>query len=283
MNLSLRAQKNLQSALSGALLGGMITAPRVGAAAAYAALSSFAEGVLPFLFPFSCLTQLLTGGRCVPVLGLRLLGMLGGSPTGARMLAERAQDVRSARRSAMMTGGVSPMFFVGALALQLHSTAAGWVILLAHLLALLLGGWMIRDGQKQRIPLPDVTVPQAVAGSAQAMLSVGGCIALAAMASALAGVFLPQAPRALLHAALEMSGGCQALIALGWPRRLTLCLLSAACAFSGAAILLQNGAYWQKAGVSTLRLAGYGVVRAALAFFAAFVLTGICQACKIAV
>lgn len=283
MNLSLRAQKNLQSALSGALLGGMIAAPRVSAEAALTALMAFARGVLPFLFPFSCLTQLLTGGRCVPVSWLRLLGMLGGSPMGARMLSVTIPDARSAQRSAMMTGGVSPMFFIGALTLQLNSVAAGWVLLLAHALSLLLGGWMLGDGQKQAVCVPDVSIPQAVANSAQAMLPVGGCIALSAATAALAGAFLPDVPRALLQAALEMSGGCRALIALGWPRRMTLCLLSAVCAFSGAAILLQNSAYWQKAGISTARLAGYGAIRAVLAFFAAFVLTGICQACKIAV
>ena len=55
MNLSARAHKNLQSALAGALLGGLMASPRVGAAAVLNGLTAFTQGVLPFLFPFSCL------------------------------------------------------------------------------------------------------------------------------------------------------------------------------------------------------------------------------------
>ena len=59
MNLSARAHKNLQSALAGALLGGLMASPRAGAAAVLNGLTAFTQGVLPFLFPFSCLAQLL--------------------------------------------------------------------------------------------------------------------------------------------------------------------------------------------------------------------------------
>ena len=54
MNLSARAHKNLQSALAGALLGGLMASPRAGAAAVLNGLTAFTQGVLPFLFPFSC-------------------------------------------------------------------------------------------------------------------------------------------------------------------------------------------------------------------------------------
>ena len=101
MNLSARAHKNLQSALAGALLGGLMASPREGAAAVLNGLTAFTQGVLPFLFPFSCLAQLLACGRRAPLWALRLTGMLGGSPTGARLLAE-VGDERAARRSAMM-------------------------------------------------------------------------------------------------------------------------------------------------------------------------------------
>ena len=135
MNLSARAHKNLQSALAGALLGGLMASPRVGAAAVLNGLTAFTQGVLPFLFPFSCLAQLLACGRRAPLWALRLTGMLGGSPTGARLLAE-VGDERAARRSAMMTGGVSPMFFAGTLALWLDSRADGTILLASHLGAL---------------------------------------------------------------------------------------------------------------------------------------------------
>lgn len=282
MNLSARAHKNLQSALAGALLGGLMASPRAGAAAVLNGLTAFTQGVLPFLFPFSCLAQLLACGRRAPLWALRLTGMLGGSPTGARLLAE-VGDERAARRSAMMTGGVSPMFFAGTLALWLDSRADGTILLASHLGALALGGLLLPRGQACDIQTPEVSLPQAVAQSALAMLSVGGCIAMGALAAALTGAFLPDVPRALLHAALEMSGGCRTVISLAWPRVPTLCLISAACAFSGAAILFQNAGYWRGVGISVVRLAGYGVIRAALSAALTFVMICICQAMKIAV
>lgn len=282
MNLSARAHKNLQSALAGALLGGLMASPRAGAAAVLNGLTAFTQGVLPFLFPFSCLAQLLACGRRAPLWALRLTGMLGGSPTGARLLAE-VGDERAARRSAMMTGGVSPMFFAGTLALWLDSRADGTILLASHLGALALGGLLLPRGQARDIQTPEVSPPQAVAQSVLAMLSVGGCIAMGALAAALTGAFLPDVPRALLHAALEMSGGCRAIISLAWPRVPTLCLISAACAFSGAAILFQNAGYWRGVGISVVRLAGYGVIRAALSAALTFVMICICQAMKIAV
>ena len=184
MNLSARAHKNLQSALAGALLGGLMASPRAGAAAVLNGLTAFTQGVLPFLFPFSCLAQLLACGRRAPLWALRLTGMLGGSPTGARLLAE-VGDERAARRSAMMTGGVSPMFFAGTLALWLDSRADGTILLASHLGALALGGLLLPRGQARDIQTPEVSLPQAVAQSALAMLSVGGCIAMGALAAAL--------------------------------------------------------------------------------------------------
>ena len=175
------------------------------------------------------------------------------------------------------------MFFAGTLALWLDSRAAGTILLASHLGALALGGLLLPRGQARDIQTPEVSLPQTVAQSALAMLSVGGCIAMGALAAALAGAFLPDVPRALLHAALEMSGGCRAVISIAWPRVPTLCLISAACAFSGAAILFQNAGYWRRAGISVVRLAGYGVIRAALSAALTFVMICICQAMKIAV
>ena len=66
MNLSARAHKNLQSALAGALLGGLMASPRAGAAAVLNGLTAFTQGVLPFLFPFAWRSCLPAGGarRC---------------------------------------------------------------------------------------------------------------------------------------------------------------------------------------------------------------------------
>lgn len=52
----------------------------------------------------------------------------------------------------MMTGGVSPMFFAGTLALWLDSRADGTILLASHLGALALGGLLLPARAGARYP-----------------------------------------------------------------------------------------------------------------------------------
>ena len=265
----------LPSLAAGALMGCMAVFPRQAAGAALAALTVFAQSVLPALLPFSVCVLQLTAGHQLPAGLLCLLALPGGSPTGARFFSEADLTPGEARRCAALTGTLSPMFFLFTLAGWLNSSRQAAILLAVHLAAALLCGLIFRQKPRGRIPLPPLSLPQALTQSGQAMLTVAGAIALGAVAARMLACALPLPPSlaALLHALLEVTGGCHDLIAL----RIPLPALSALLSFSGFSLLLQNAAFWQEKGLGTAALALLALPRAAIAFLlcAVLVQTGI--------
>ena len=123
---------------AGLLLACMVAYPVEAAQAAARGFSIWAAAVLPSLFPFMVCCQLLAASDAPARLGapfdglmrralrcpgeaapLMLLGFMGGSPSGARMIASRraegALTRAEAERLACLTGTVSPMFLLGTL------------------------------------------------------------------------------------------------------------------------------------------------------------------------
>ena len=260
----------LKTAGTGALMGCMLAFPLQTARSALAALTLFVTSVLPGLLPFSIAALLITAGKTLPLPLLTALGLLGGSPTGARLMQDAALSPAQARRAAAATGVMSPMFFLFTLSGWLDSPAQGRLLLAVHWAAALLSAFLIRAPRENaRVRLPALSVPQAIFQGAQAMLTVGGCLAMGAVGAELLACVLPALhglPLALLQSALEVTGGCRALTACGLPQRLLLPLLSFFAAFGGAGILMQNAAFWQRHGFSLPRLALIALPRAALAF-----------------
>lgn len=265
----------LPTLAAGALMGCMLVFPREAAGAALAALTVFARSVLPALLPFSVCAQLLTAGHSISADLLCLLALPGGSPTGARLFAQAPLSPAEARRCAVLTGTLSPMFFLSTLSDWLDDPRKGAGLLAVHLLSALLCGLFFRHKPQGRIALPPVTIPQALAQSAQAMLTVAGAIVLGAVAARMLRCALPLPPgmAAVLHAFLEVTGGCHALITLALP----LPLLAALLSFGGLSLLLQNAAFWQQKGLGVAALAALALPRAAIAFLlcAVLVQTGI--------
>jgi len=114
---------------------------------------------------------------------------------------------------------------------------------------------------------PAATLGEAIGISAQAMLTVGGCIALGTVASAMVGrVFplMPPLPSAALHALVEMAGGSADLAALRLPPRILLCALAAAPSLGGLSILAQNLAFLSQANVRAWPLIMARLLHAAL-------------------
>lgn len=264
------------TAAVGALAGCMLIFPAEAARSAFAALTVFSQSVLPALLPYSVCALLLTAGRSLPAPALLLLALPGGSPTGARLFQDAGLTPGAARRCAAMTGTMSPMFFLATLSQWLASPRLGAALLAVHLAAAGLCGLLFRERPRGRITLPPLTVPQALSQSAQAMLTVAAAMTLASVAARMAACALPglpPLPAALLHAALEVTGGCQALIALGAP----LPLLAALLSFTGLSILLQNAAFWQKHGLGLGKLALMALSRAGIAFGLWAVLESLCH------
>ncbi len=264
----------LRPLLSGGMLGLMLAFPQNSTQAALDALKIFAISVLPSLFPFTACMLLFTAGHTLPLPVLIFLSYLGGSPGGARLFAEVKTDNNTACRMARMTGTMSPMFFLGTLSVWLQNPNAARLLLLCHLASAAVLGFPLSQGKKvPRVSLPPLSFGAALQQSALSMLTVGGCIALGSVASRLLSCLLPQLPPlplALLQSLLEVTSGCKSLIALHPPCLLPL--LSAFTAFSGLSILLQNGAYWGKHGISLSKLLMYGLLRASAAFILCFVI-----------
>ncbi|MCL2544577.1 MAG: hypothetical protein FWE77_01530 [Clostridia bacterium] len=308
---------------AGLLLACMVAWPMEAAAAAMRGLTLWATAVLPSLFPFMVCCQLLAASDTLARLGapldglarrllrcpgeaapLVLLGLLGGSPSGARMIAARraegALTCAEAERLACLTGTVSPMFLLGALAGWAGLPQGGWLLLGAHWAGALVVGLVFARLIQERDFAPGGERPEgfavalrppsrpiraskqaaafgeAVHSAAQALLTVGGCIALGTVASAMVGRLLPSMPAALsaaLHAALEMAGGAAELAALRLPPRALLCALAAAPSLGGLSILAQNMAFLSPANVRAWPLLSARLLHAALSAAIAWLLT----------
>lgn len=259
-------------------------------AAAREAAETFAFSVLPALFPLMVLSALWGGARhgepscrggrwAIRLIGLPacalpalLLGLLGGSPTGAKLCRGLSNALSPAQRKRLLayTGTMSPMFFAGALALWLQSPDAGFRLLGCHWLAALLCGELSRlwfrpargEGCETPVasglrcanvhtmadvPSPGVRLREALAQTADSLLVVCGAMMLCAVAFALLSAALaPLWPgfagsrvAAAVHAALEIGAGGRALAQPGLPAvwQAALCGL---CGFGGVSLLLQN-------------------------------------------
>ena len=170
------------------------------------------------------------------------------------------------RKVAACTGVMSPMFFLYTLSAWLGDPGKGVLLLAVHLAAALLAGCLRKGRLRGRVTLPAMTVPQALAQSAQAMGTAAACMALGAVAARMLGCALPGLPPtalAVIQSLTEITSGMKALIALSVP----LPVIAALTAFTGLSILTQNAAFWQKHDLKLPELAKIGFLRAILAFF----------------
>lgn len=248
------------------LMGWMLLRPGVAMEAASAACRLFVQSVLPGLFPYMTLSLMLVSrmGGQLPPWCLMLLGWCGGSPTGARLMAQRGlQDKRLAVSCATM----SPMFLLGTLGSWLGSPAAGVCILLSVVLGSFLTGLMVRRGdaaQTSAEPVP-LSFGEAVESAARTMLMVCGTMVMLRVLSALltehaAGLALP------LTTLLEVTTGARAMAELPLPLPLRTALMAGATGMGGAAVLMQNRACYPKGLMPLWEQALWQAVHGAISF-----------------
>lgn len=259
------------SIFCGVMLALMLRFPVVVLQSALSGLEAFARSVLPTLFPYMVFCQLMSSRlsrlpRLPAVLPCALLGLLGGSPSGARLAALQYVSGRISRRSlralCALCGTVSPIFLTGSIAVWAGSVPFGQCVLLAHWCGALLCGLIVATISPMHMPqavLPskqscvsELRLTDAIVQSVQAMLCIGGCIALFSVLAAMPAAIFPSIPayaRAALHAALEMAGGSHALLTLHWPMRLRCCAVSACVSFGGFSILMQNLTFLRDASI----------------------------------
>ena len=131
----------MAAVFAGFLLALMLRFPLEALDAAASGLRVFSQGVLPALFPYMVLCQLLTPALCrmrrIPrALPVAALAFMGGSPGGARLISllreQGALNSRQTRLLAALTGTCSPMFLLGTVSVWASSRALGVAVLAAH-------------------------------------------------------------------------------------------------------------------------------------------------------
>lgn len=276
----------------------------------------WALNVLPAVFPFLFVTSLLrlTGGaeklsRALLPLSRALFGtggaggfcffmsILSGYPVGAGLVSSfRKEGSLSAREAEILACACSasgPLFVVGSVGAGMFGDKqTGFLILAAHLLAVLLSGVLLRllfslrgKGEKTNGAPPvsrgkRLSLSESVQSAAVTAIGVGGCIAffyvLAEMASDFRLLLPLQAAiraipalasyaEALTQGLIEMTGGCLFAAGISSP------LSAPCCAFlitlGGASILFQQIAFLRPAGVRIPLFLAVKLFQALAAFF----------------
>ncbi|MBE5787286.1 MAG: hypothetical protein E7324_07065 [Clostridiales bacterium] len=260
--------------LLGALAGAMLVYPQEAAAAALAGLSLWARAVAPSLGPFMVCMLMLSGRMGGGALPRVAMGWLCGSPGGARLLSGEAADGRAALHFAALTGTMSPMFFIGTVGGWLQDAGMGWMILISHLLGAVICGLLIPGGKTQGRTAPrPLSFFTTLSDCAQALLTIALCMMLGCVSARMAGCALSHLPgwaALALQCALEVTGGVEALIAAHPPMMAPL--VCGACSFGGLSILLQNAAFWQRAGLRMGQLLGVRILHGMISFLVCLML-----------
>ncbi len=256
----------------------LILFPSDTARTAYHALQLWGESIVPVLFPYMVFSRLL----CSKLNNIRLpafpvvaiLGLLGGSPSGAASVSANA-DKLSPRKTLILctlTGTVSPMFILGTLQPWVQHPLLCRRLLWCHWLSALLSSWLIFLFSKGNLPSIIKTSDKnavsfdPIMQSVDAVLQVGGCVILYSVLAGMLGRILPSFSflPSVFHAILEISGGihaiCQSNIAISTKS----ILLSAVLGFSGFSILSQNHAILRPIGISMRLLILFALLRALL-------------------
>lgn len=227
------------------LMGWMLLRSGVAMDAASAACRLFVQSVLPGLFPYMTLSLMLVSRmEALPGWGILLLGWCGGSPTGARLMAQRGlRDKRLAVSCATM----SPMFLLGTLGAWLNSPAAGACILLSVVLGGFLTGRLVRGGGAAQTmqDMEPLTFGQAVEAAARTMLMVCGTMVMLRVLAALLTEYAG-ALRLAVTTLLEVTTGAKAIIELPLPLCLRTAMAAGITGMGGAAVLMQNRACYPR-------------------------------------
>lgn len=222
--------------------------------------------VIPALFPFFVLSVLLTdslsgqdyrflrplGKICrIPPGGetLFLIGLLGGYPTGAAMVAQAYESGSvqrtDARRMLGFCSNAGPSFLFGIAAAQLGGSAYGWILWGIHIAGALCAAMLLPCGGQQEIRAvggKKRSVTEAMEKSIAIMARVCGWIIFSRVILAFLIRWclwlLPDYAQVGIMGLLELTIGCTRLSELPFSTAFLLC--SALLSLGGGCVLLQT-------------------------------------------
>lgn len=264
----------------------LILFPEDTAQTALYALMLFGKSILPTLFPYMVLSKLLCRSlhqlNISPYTAVSVLGLLGGSPSGAALLVSSTDSLTEKHFFTLcaLTGTVSPMFILGTLYTWTQQSRLCRCLLLCHWFGAILCAWFVNlfyheHNQKIHTDVKTaVFMDNPLSQSIDAILHVGGYIILySVIASMLGRILQKRFPIIIpiLHAFLEISGGTHEIVHGTYPQ--IGILLCAILGFSGLSILSQNHAILRPAGIRMRQLVCFGLLRASFSVIMFFLLT----------
>lgn len=232
-------------------------------------LTLCAKSLIPSLFPLFVLARLLTGLRPGFSLGavgrlfrvspagaeIFLLGLCGGYPLGAVMTAQARREGRLGRSEAerllAFSNNSGPAFILGAGGAAFQSPKAGLLLWIAHVLAAVCTGLILRAGAEASRPADSGSEPPRPAGAALFTDAVTGalrsCLSLCAWVCFFGGLcaltggfsFLPGLRRVLALGFMELGSGIGSLA--GWQAGpLTMALAGFLFGWGGVSVHFQT-------------------------------------------
>ncbi len=251
--------------------------------AAFAALSACGSAVVPVLFPYMVLSDLIVRRHLLaplaPLVPMRalfglppasavpfLLGGLCGFPIGARTVCglyrEGALSKSEAERAIAVSNNTGPAFAVGVAGGRIFGDRGfGWYLYIAQLLSAVAVGVLMRravsrkpsearifDGTSEA---PVRALLNAVTSAAWAVIPLAGYIVFFSVLSAILSAMLPETVGAAVGCVLELTGGIRMAASLGGAAGRFLA--GFAVGFSGISVFVQAYSFTAEAGLSLRR------------------------------
>ena len=251
--------------------------PEYTAATARDALEIWASDIIPTLFPYMVFCRLLCGklrGLPIPsVPAAALLGLMGGSPSGAAVISSYRSRISARALCALcaLTGTISPMFLLGTVPAWIHMPELGPVLLISHWIGAAFSA-VCAFAAFRRFPVDmpvecsdsNVSDSSALAQSVDAILQVGGCIVCCSVAAGMAAklVSFQHITGAFVHGLLEISGGMHAVFSTCTTVNFKYLSAAALCGFTSLSILAQNYAVLRPLGIRFQQLFAFACLRA---------------------
>lgn len=268
----------------------------------------WAECVLPSLFPFMVITLIMIKSGFAEKASLPLKKVTGlfnlppaaavcfiisicsGYPAGSKCVLEFFENgsisAKDAKKLSALCSTSGPLFIIGSVGVKmLGDKSAGWKILLAHFLSVLIITLIISffskkdgDADLKRAPVKGNLLYDSFYGAVVSVAVAGGFIAFFAVTAQILSDFNfliafeklfalftdERSAKAVSLGLVEVTVGCRTLSAAGGS--LSVPLAGFLITFGGASILMQQFAYFGKAGVPPLYFVGVKLAQATACF-----------------
>lgn len=223
--------------------------------------------VIPSLFPFFVITALISSifvGQSIPLLRplgrlsgvpeggecILLLGLIGGYPVGAQVIADTYRsgqiDQDTAKRLLGFCSNAGPAFLFGMVATQFSSKQIPWLLWGIHVISALIVGLLLPNKEKTTCRLrtsTSVTLPQALEQGIRITASVCGWVVLFRVIIAICQRWFlwlfSQELQAIFAGLLELSNGCSTLRSIS-SEALRFVFSSCMLAFGGICVGMQT-------------------------------------------